>query len=114
METVYQNIIAYLNTLDWSYIITFILLCYAINHYAFTQWIKNGLGITLKTRYRVLLVGLLYGIVIFFIRAYTLSQIERLFRSFIFAVVFHKFILELLTKRIFPGKRENKSNNDYL
>ncbi len=110
METVFQNIVRYLNMLDWAYIITFILISYAINHYKVTQWIVNGLGISIRTRYRVLIVGFIYAVFIFFIRGYTLKGIERLLQSFVFAIVFHKFIVELLVERLFPKQRESRYN----
>jgi hypothetical protein len=114
MEAVFQNIIGYLNALDWGYIITFILISYAINYYKVTQWIVNGLGISIRTRYRVLIIGIVYAVFIFFIRGYRLMGVERLLQSFVFAVVFHKFILELLLERIFPKKEQLQNHKEQL
>ncbi len=113
METVFQNIAGYLNSLDWGYILTFILISYGINHPTFRAFIINGLGITLKTRYRVLIVGVLYGVLIFFLREYALSGIEILFQSFVFALVFHKLIIELVIERFFP-KKQKQQKDEYL
>ncbi len=112
METIFQNIAGYINSLDWGYILTFILISYGINHSTFRAFITNGLGITLKTRYRVLIVGVVYGVFIFFIRGYALYSVEILFQSFVFALVFHKLIIELVIERLFPKKQEQ--NNEYL
>ncbi|WP_062062681.1 hypothetical protein [Aquimarina longa] len=114
MEALYQNIIKYINTLDWAYVITFILLSYAINHYKVTEWIANGIGITIRTRYRVLIVGVIYGIIVFFARDYTLQRVEHLLQSFVFAIVFHKFIIEILVERVFPKKDKRTTTNEYL
>lgn len=102
METLFMNITNYLNTLDWMYILTFILIGYIINYCKltdlFTKWIK----IRIRTRYRVALIGGVYGVIIYFIRGYQLTEIEILFASFVFAVVFHKLLIEILVNRFFP------------
>lgn len=99
METlsfIISNIQRYVSSLDWSYILTFIILCYGINHYKVRDNLQKSTGTQMRTRYRVILVGLVYGAAVFFLRGYSLSHIENLFQSFIFALVFHKFIVEAL------------------
>lgn len=99
METlsfIISNIQDYISSLDWSYILTFIILCYGINHYKVRGSLQKSTGTQTRTRYRVILVGLVYGTAVFYLRGYALSQIENLFQSFIFALVFHKFIVEAL------------------
>lgn len=99
METVSQIISSienYISGLDWSYIITFIIICYGINHYKIKEGITSATGKQTRTRYRVVLIGLVYGIILFFIRGYKLSQVETLLQSFIFALVFHKLVIEAL------------------
>jgi hypothetical protein len=53
-------------------------------------------GTCTRTRYRVIIIGVIYGTAIYFIRGYKLNQVENLLQSFIFALVFHKFIIESL------------------
>ncbi|TPN85788.1 hypothetical protein [Aquimarina algicola] len=112
METVFQNIVGYINSLDWAYILTFILISYALNHYK--EIISKGLGINIRTRYLVLLVGVTYGIAMFFIRDYHLSQIEILLQSFVFAIVFHKLIIETLVERFMLKKDKEEPPTDEL
>ena len=99
METltaIIANIQNYMTSLDWSYIITFIIICYGLNHYKVKEGLQKATGSQVRTRYRVILVGVLYAVVLYFLRGYTLPQAENLFQSFIFALVFHKFIVEAL------------------
>jgi hypothetical protein len=99
METASQIITLignYLTGLDWQYIITFIILCYGLNHYRVKASIGWFTGTLLRTRYRVVLVGIIYGAILFFIRDYKVAQIEILLQSFIFAMVFHKLLVESL------------------
>ncbi len=99
METltlIISNIQNYMTSLDWSYINTFIILCYGINHYKVTEGLQKVTGAQTRTRYRVILVGIAYGIALYFLRGYSVQHIENLFQSFVFALVFHKFIVEAL------------------
>lgn len=86
----------YMTVLDWQYIITFIIICYGINHYKVKEGLQKATGTQTRTRYRVIIIGILYGAGLYFLRGYKLQQIENLFQSFIFALVFHKFIVEAL------------------
>lgn len=99
METL-TDIIAqiknYMTALDWQYIITFIIICYGINNYKVKEGIQKVTGAQTRTRYRVILIGIIYGTGLYFLRGYKIQQIENLFQSFIFALVFHKFIVEAL------------------
>lgn len=86
----------YMAALDWQYIITFIIICYGINHYKVKEGLQKTTGTQTRTRYRVIIIGAVYGVALYFLRGYQLQQIENLFQSFIFALVFHKFIVEAL------------------
>jgi hypothetical protein len=86
----------YMIALDWQYIITFIIICYGINHYKVKEGLQKATGTQTRTRYRVIIIGILYGTGLYFLRGYKLQQVENLFQSFIFALVFHKFIVEAL------------------
>ncbi|MFY9308551.1 MAG: hypothetical protein WAQ28_05800 [Bacteroidia bacterium] len=99
METLTQiisHIQNYMTSLDWPYIITFIIICYGLNHYKVKEGLQKVTGTHTRTRYRVIIVGVLYGAGLYFMRGYKLQQIENLFQSFIFALVFHKFMVEAL------------------
>lgn len=109
METlteIISHIQNYMTSLDWSYIITFIIICYGINHYKVKEGLQKATGTQTRTRYRVIIIGVLYAVGLYFLRGYKVQQIENLFQSFIFALVFHKFIVEALlywlAKRALP------------
>lgn len=108
MESIIHSITAYITSLDWSYIMTFIFLSSLINHVKIRQSIVDKLGLKLRTRYRVVLVGLAMGIVLYFIRGYTVDKVEILLHSFVFAMVFHKLILDSIVKYV-TGKPEEIS-----
>ena len=101
-----EQIQKYMNELDWRYIITFIIISYGINHYRISWSITKITGKCVRTKYRMLIIGALYGVAVYFIRGYQFIEIERLFQSYIFALVFHKFIVEgvffWLAKRALP------------
>ncbi len=82
----------YVAGLDWAYMLTFIIITIGINSYCLNR--KTDVVIKTRTRYRVVLIGLLYGVTIYFTRSYTIKQAEMLFQSFVFALVFHKLIVE--------------------
>lgn len=96
LTLIITNIQNYISSLDWPYIITFIILCYGMNHYTLKSGLKKGTGTRLRTRYRVVIIGLIYGVALYFLRGYQPSHIENLFQSFVFALVFHKLIVEAL------------------
>ena len=99
METLTEiiaHIQSYMTSLDWQYIITFIIICYGINHYKVKEGLQKATGTQTRTRYRVIIIGVVYAVGLYFLRGYKLQQIENLFQSFIFALVFHKFIVEAL------------------
>jgi hypothetical protein len=87
-------LINYLSKLDWFYILTFILLGYAVNHCRVRKTIQHTVKLTAWTRYRVALTGIVYGIALYFIRGYSLAHTEVLISSFVFALVFHKLIID--------------------
>lgn len=83
-----KHILNYSLGLDWTFIISFILLAYGAIH------VKEKENLKIETRYLVALVGLVYSVILFFIRNYNLQQVDALFQSFIFALVFHKLLID--------------------
>ena|SRR5690606_18488475 len=94
MQEILHQLSAYITALDWMYIFTFIIFAYWINGRSTRQRIYKILGLTLRTRNRVALVGISYGIALYFLRGYSPGDAERLMASFVFALVFHKLILD--------------------
>ena len=104
---IFNSISAYLVNLDWAYIITFIIICYGINSKAVTGKIRKTTGLKSITRYRVAVTGIVYAVLIFFIGGYELAETEVLMPSFIFAIVFHKLLLEKLIKWILSKGKDD-------
>jgi len=104
---IWNQITDYVTHLDWAYIITFIVIAYGFNHIKVKNGIQKVTKVKCHTKHRTALVGLLYGIGIYFLRGYTLEKVEVLFQSFVFAIVFHKFIIDGLMK--FLGRKLNAS-----
>lgn len=114
---IWNQIISYVTTLDWSYILTFIVIAYGFNHFKVKEGIHRVTRIKSSTKYRVALIGLLYGVTLYFIRGYTLEKVECLFQSYVFAFVFHKLIIEgimrFIGNKVLPGKiGKHLINND--
>ena len=112
MEIILDQFANYLNTLDWVYIFSFILITYLIRYYRIPSFIGRGLGIKLRYRYQVLIIGGIYGMILFFARDYDLKGVELLLQSFLMAIVVHKFFIEILIDKIFPGKQSNAPKKD--
>lgn len=108
MIKILQHVSEYLNALDWTYIITFIIIAYGLNHYRAKGFFYEVFRLKIATRYRVFIIGLLYGSAVYLMRGYTLDKIECLLQSFAFALVFHKLLLEHLLEFIFPIKPKDK------
>jgi hypothetical protein len=100
---IWSQITGYVSTLDWAYILTFIVIAYGFNHFKVKEGIKKVTRVKFSTKYRVAIIGLLYGIALYFIRGYTLEKVECLFQSYVFAFVFHKLIIEGIIKFIGKG-----------
>lgn len=100
METIIDIIQGYLLSLDWYYIIPLILLSSllvgdsSLKKFGLArppQWMMN-----IPKGWRVVVVGLLYGAFLYWLRDYHQSDIEKLLQSFIFALVFHQLIIKVL------------------
>ena len=98
MKEVVFQFADYINSLDWSYIFTLILIVYVLNSVLAKKLYYKVFGLKISTRYRVLFIGILYGIAIYFIRDYTIGEIEKLLQSFIFTMVFHKLLIDKVVR----------------
>ena len=104
MTEIITQLSNYITKLDWAYIFTFILISYGFNSEYVTRLFYQIFRFKIATRYRVLIIGVLYGIAIFFIRDYTINDIEILLQSFVFALVFHKLLVQKTIRYIFQIK----------
>ncbi len=91
----------YLAQLDWAYVFTFILIAYFINAQKVRRVFIQVINVKISTRYRVALIGLLYGVLVFFLRGAQWELIEGLLQSFVFAMVFHKLIIDTIMRNTF-------------
>jgi hypothetical protein len=110
MEQIIQAVNSYLTGLDWPYILTFIMLAYLVNQAKVRAGISKFLRIKTRTRYRVAVTGILYGVVTYFVRGYGLQDLERLFHSFVFALVFHKLVIDVVMQYVAGKSVGNKGN----
>lgn len=94
--TILMLISGYFVSLDWTFICSFITLCYGINHAKARASLRKAVPFRLQTRFRVFLFGILYAIVLYIVRDYTLKQAEGLLHSLVFALVFHKLLIEVI------------------
>ena len=95
--------------------LTFIFMAYGINHFRVRKTLQS-IGLNIRTRYRTALIGLCYGIVLYFVKDYRAAQAETLFQSFVFTLVFHKLLLEKLLLFLAPASlkkhiRKTENNN---
>lgn len=104
MTEIISQLSNYISNLDWAYIFTFILISYGFNsEYVIALFFKI-FRFKIATRYRVLIIGVLYGTAIYFIRDYTVNNIEVLLQSFVFALVFHKLLVQKTIRYFFQIK----------
>lgn len=93
---VWNQITKYVISLDWAFIFTFIIIAYGINNYKVRASLLKATRVKSRTRYRTALIGIVYAVILYFIRGYDISKIESLFESLVFAIVFHKLIIETI------------------
>lgn len=104
MTEIITQLSNYISKLDWAYICTFILISYGLNSEYVTGLFYKLFKFKIATRYRVLIIGVLYGIAIYFIRDYAITDIETLLQSFAFALVFHKLLVQKVIRYFFQIK----------
>ena len=104
MTEILEIIWNYLSSLDWVFILTYILLCSLVTRDGIVSWLPDTLRVPLikvSKTWRVLLVGIVYAGITYWIRGYTgRAPVENLASSLIFTLVFHKAILQLLYRYI--------------
>lgn len=112
MDIVLSKIQEYVKSLEWQYMITFLILSYiSTKDKALTLWWKESdknkvfnfvRNILLKTPkgIRVLIIGLVYAIVYY--KVYTLDKkhIPVMFESFIFVTAFYGLIIKKVIKTL--------------
>ncbi len=111
VKLILQKLMSYLSSLDWAYMITLIAICYAMEREGVKEKMKLWTRIEIKKKYRVLLIGIFYGTLIYFLRGYTISHIEMLLQSFVFAMVFHKVLIEELEQMLQRSLNQFKNNS---
>lgn len=112
MTEIITQLSGYISKLDWAYIFTFILISYGLNSEFITALFYKIFRFKIATRYRVLIIGVIYGTAIYFIRDYRINDIEILLQSFVFALVFHKLLLQKTIRYFFQIKESKKVQHE--
>jgi len=94
LEEGLQNIAPFLGNLEWMYIISFIILCYAwqrIESKIEWDFIKK-----IKKRFQVAILGLFYAPVYYLLWGLDKTQIGSLLTSFLVSFAFHKLLVDVI------------------
>jgi len=97
-EQITKQLIRYLESMNWSFIFTFMMIVYALNFSKVKEVSLSIFRCSIKTRYRVLIVGLIYAGSLFFIKGKSVAYAEQLMQSLLFAMIFHQLFIDLLVK----------------
>ncbi len=100
MQETTSILLSYISQLDWTYIFTLIIIGYGLNNTTVANKFKKVFKFTLPKRFRILIIGFVYAIALYFVREYDISHVDGLFQSFVFAMVFHKLLVDTLVKFI--------------
>lgn len=97
-EQIIKNVIPYLDSLLWGYILSFILLCYAwqeIEKVVTWTWVDK-----IKKRFKVALIGIIYAPIHYFLWGLQKEQLGTLFISFLVSFAFHKLLIEVIILQV--------------
>ncbi len=89
-----KNISLQLDDLQWSYILSFILLCYGwqeVEKAVRWKWVDK-----IKKRFKVALIGIIYAPIHFILWELQKEQLGSLFISFLVSFTFHKLLIEVI------------------
>lgn len=112
MENLISVLIGYVTGLDWTYIMTFILLAYLVNSIRIGwewHWLS---GIKIRTRFKVAVIGIAWATLVYLMRGRSPGLAESLINSFVFAIVFHKIILDTVIQYFKPKWEEEPDHTD--
>lgn len=89
-----QLIVNFVFDLNWTYILSFIMLAYLATYLTKVENIK------FPRRYLVAILGVIYAAGLAIFKSYNIDQIDTLIQSFLFALGFHKLLIEKLVSFI--------------
>lgn len=97
LNDILEIILNYFVSLDWVFILTFILLASIVTRDGYVSMFPRFLRKTMlnvSKTWRVLVLGILYGSFLFWLRDYHGKEpLENLINSMVFALVFHGSII---------------------
>lgn len=107
MEIIFSQIETFITSLEWSYIITFILIAWLFSRDNSLEswWGESKLPklraslLSLPKGIRVACLGIVYAVAHYYIYSLEPSNIGKLVESFIAAVAFHGLILKGIQKK---------------
>ena len=93
----------YLQTLNWVYIVTLVFIVYFVDKFSrHVKYIKE-----IPRVWKVFIFGLLYGAILAYFLEYNAHEINILFISLLFAMVFHDLLRVKKIIKIVSNKLEN-------
>jgi hypothetical protein len=107
MEIIFTQIETFVTNLEWSYIITFILITWLLSRdNALESWWKEdkmpklrSFAMAIPKSLRVAILGSIYAVIHFYVYDLAPNKITALLESFITAVAFHGLILKGIQKK---------------
>jgi len=95
LNMVLNLVLGYLASVDWSVILTFILLAFTFNHFVIRNCFRAW-SLQLATRFRVLLVGLCYTGYFLLLFGFSQELLLKMSGAIATAIVLHQFLIEPL------------------
>ena len=101
IQDIMNIVLAYFSRLDWTYILTFILIAAFLKRDGaiswLPEWIRNPM-MKVPVTWRVLLLGIVYGGLLYWLRGYHgRAPVENMISSLVFAMVFHGTIIQYIS-----------------
>jgi len=103
-----EQLVLYINQLNWAYILTYILMAYAIKEITKSNPVIRKLSKYVHLQWWSLLCGVLYGFLFVFLWGYDIRKVLWLLQSLIFAIAFEKIIVTKLANLLKSNSHSHK------
>jgi hypothetical protein len=116
-DQIYPEILLYLEDLNWTFIITFIIVLYGIKHTTHYEWFNHYGNINHKVkRFKTWIVGIVIGCYFMFFRwlgpdGFHSEYVAQYLRSLIIAITFSGLLIDWPI-RLIEGRRLKDKDKD--